>query len=176
MTTNTNAQQIELTGFRAGDIGRITELHGTYYSQQWGLGTNFEINIAKDFAGFIEHFDSELDGAWFARVDGKTVGGIFIDGHDVAARGSDEGRARLRFFIIDPAYHGYGLGGRLMDAAMTFCKDKGYRHIYLTTFAGLKAARHLYDKYGFTVISEKDGLHLTGNPGFIEQVMEAHLA
>jgi GNAT superfamily N-acetyltransferase len=172
---NKAAQDIEITGYRPGDIGRITELHGTYYTHYWNLGTDFEANVAAGFGAFIKDFDPEYDGAWFARADDKVIGGIFIDGHEVQRLGNEEGRARLRFFILDPNYHGYGLGGRLMEAAMRFCREKGYRRVHLTTFAGLKAARHLYDKYGFQVISEQDGLPLTGKPGFIEQVLEVRL-
>jgi GNAT superfamily N-acetyltransferase len=170
-----NTRHIEVTGYQPGDIGRIIELHGTYYSQHWGLDKNFEANVATGFAAFIKNLDPEYDGAWFARTEGKVIGGIFIDGREVQSLGRDKGRARLRFFILDPEYHGHGVGGRLMEAAMSFCREKSYRYVHLTTFAGLKAARHLYDKHGFKLVSEHDGFSLTGKPGFTEQVLEAEL-
>jgi hypothetical protein len=40
-----------------------------------------------------------------------------------------------------------------MSAAMNFCRAR-YRHVYLHTFAGLDAARHLYQQHGFTLIDE----------------------
>jgi len=100
-------------------------------------------------------------------VDGEIVGGIFIDGKDAEGEG-----ARLRWCILDPAYQGRGSGNRLMEAAMTFCKEKGFRRVYLTTFKGLNTARHLYEKYGFRLCKEIDGTHLTGKSSMVEQVFE----
>jgi GNAT superfamily N-acetyltransferase len=41
--------------------------------------------------------------------------------------------ARLRFFILDEALRGRGLGRRMMHEAMQFCRTRGYRCAYLTT-------------------------------------------
>lgn len=156
-----------LSGYVAGALGRIVELHGTYYAQYWDLGLYFEAKVATELAAFLSRFDASHDGAWFAQVDDKIVGGIFIDG----SRSENEG-ARLRWFIIDPDYHGQGLGKRLMDRAMEFCHSQGFKRVYLTTFAGLNTARHLYEKHGFQLCGEEDGSHLTGNAALIEQVFE----
>ncbi|MCL4249422.1 MAG: GNAT family N-acetyltransferase [Anaerolineae bacterium] len=159
--------EITLTGYTPGALGRIIELQAVYYAQHWDLGLYFEAKAATEMAEFLSRFDAERDGAWFAYVDGQIVGGIFIDG----ARADDEG-ARLRWFIIDEAYQGLGLGKRLMDAAMAFCRRQQFRRVYLTTFKGLTAARHLYEKHGFRLCGEEDGTHLTGKASLIEQVFE----
>jgi GNAT superfamily N-acetyltransferase len=150
--------EITLTRYVPGALGRITELHGRYYSEHWGLGLPFEVDIAAGLAEFFGRFDAARDGAWFAQADGEVVGGIFIDG----SHADDEG-ARLRWFIIDPAYHGHGLGNRLMDVAMTFCREKGFPRVHLGTFGGLKAAVHLYEKHGFTLCDESDESHFPEN-------------
>jgi GNAT superfamily N-acetyltransferase len=160
-------EEIAITGYTPGALGRIVELHGTYYAEHWGLGLYFEAKVAAEMAEFLSHFDPAFDGAWFAQVDGQVVGGIFISG----SRAAEEG-ARLRWFIIDPAYQGRGLGRRLMEAAMAFCREKGFRRVYLTTFEGLTAARHLYEKHGFVLIGEEDATALTGNSALTEQVFE----
>jgi GNAT superfamily N-acetyltransferase len=46
-----------------------------------------------------------------------------------------------------------------MSAAMDFCRQARFSRIYLTTFAGLDAARHLYEREGFRVIAEQEGAH-----------------
>lgn len=158
---------IELTGYVPGALGRITELHGTYYHTHWDLGLYFEAKVATELAAFVKRFDPACDGIWLAREGGKVVGAVVIDGHDAAGEG-----ARLRWFIIDPAYQGHGIGNQLMDAAMTFCREVGFRRVYLTTFAGLNAARHLYEKHGFRLCREEDGSHLTGKSSLVEQVFE----
>lgn len=162
----TTIDDLGSTGYIPGTLGRVTELHAVYYAAQWGLPLYFETKAAVEMAAFFQHFDPQRDGVWLARDDEQTVGAIFIDGSETAGQG-----ARLRWFILDPAYHGQGLGSRLMDAAMTFCQRKGYTKIYLTTFAGLDAARHLYDKAGFKVTLEEEGTHLTGKP-ITEQRLE----
>ncbi|MBZ0302944.1 MAG: GNAT family N-acetyltransferase [Anaerolineae bacterium] len=158
---------IQLTGYFPGSLGRIVELHGTYYAEYWDLGLYFEAKVAVELANFLSRFDPARDGAWFAANDGVVVGAIFIDGKDAAGEG-----ARLRWFILDPTYQGQGIGQRLMDAALNFCRQQRFLRVYLTTFSGLIAARHLYEKAGFRLCHEEDGTHLTGNAALVEQVFE----
>ncbi len=159
--------EIELKGYAPGALGRIVELHGSYYHANWDLGLYFEAKVAAELAAFLSRFDPDHDGAWFAYHDHQVVGGIFIDGSDADGAG-----ARLRWFIVDPAYQGQGVGSRLMDAAMSFCRAKGFQRVYLTTFAGLNAARHLYEQAGFRLCGEVDATELTGDASKLEQVFE----
>ena len=39
---------------------------------------------------------------------------------------------------------------------MDFCRGAGFGQVHLHTFAGLDAARHLYQKYGFTLTGEHE--------------------
>ncbi len=158
---------VELTGYVPGALGRITELHGSYYAKHWDLGLYFEAKVATELAAFLSRFDPAHDGAWFARVNGTIVGGVFIDGAEAETIG-----ARLRWFILDPAFQGQGIGNLLINAAVDFCKQAGFRRVYLTTFAGLYTARHLYEKQGFRLCAEEDGSHLTGKASLVEQVFE----
>jgi GNAT superfamily N-acetyltransferase len=159
--------EIELKGYTPGALGRITELHGAYYHQHWGLDLYFEARVATELAAFLSRFDPNADGAWFACDGDHVIGGIFIDGHDPAREG-----ARLRWFILDPAYQGRGVGNRLMQAAMDFCDQQSFSRVYLTTFAGLVSARHLYEKHGFRLCAEVDATELTGDSSKVEQVFE----
>ncbi len=159
--------EIELTGYVPGAIGRVTELQATYYAKHWGLGLYFEAKAAAELAAFLSRFNPAHDGVWLAQADGGVVGSIFIDGSDAAGEG-----ARLRWFIIAPDYQGRGLGNRLMEEAVSFCRRAGFRRVYLTTFAGLDTARHLYEKFGFRLCAEEDGSHLTGKSSLVEQRFE----
>ena len=44
-----------------------------------------------------------------------------------------------------------------MRQAMMFCEQNGYDSVYLWTFQGLGSAKHLYEKYGFSLTEEKTG-------------------
>src|SRR5690606_14193888 len=136
-------ETIELTGYTPGAIGRITELQAVYYATYWDLGLYFEAKAATEMSEFLSRFNPDRDGAWFARVAGEIVGGIFIDGKDAEGEG-----ACLRWFILDPAYQGRGIGNRLMEAAMTFCKEKGFRRAYMTTSKAPTPARPRQEMYG----------------------------
>jgi GNAT superfamily N-acetyltransferase len=136
--------------YAPGAIGRITEMHAAYYAQQWGFGVYFEAKVATDLSVFLSRFDTKRDGFWLARQDeGQIVGSMAIDGIK-----ADTDGAHLRWFILDPVCQGQGIGNRLMTEAINFCLQRKYTRIYLWTFAGLDAARHLYEKHGFTLCQE----------------------
>ncbi|MGH8199030.1 MAG: GNAT family N-acetyltransferase [Steroidobacteraceae bacterium] len=67
---------------------------------------------------------------------------------------------------------GRGLGRRLMQEAMQFCRESGYRRIYLTTLPRLDAALHLYEEFGFTMVSQAaQAFHGSRH---LEQVLECY--
>ena len=157
-----------LTNYVAGVIGRVTEMQGVYYEAVWKMGVEFEALAAEGMAGFMRHFDPARDGLWVIEAEGRIVGSIVIVGSDPTFS-----MPRLRWFFIEPAYHGMGLGNQLLDAALDFCREAGFKKLILTTFAGLDPARHLYEKAGFRLTHEEDG-SMWGTPR-TEQVFELDL-
>ena len=141
-----------LEGYQPGVIGRVTEMHARYYSRDWGLDDSFEAKVAKELADFFGRYDTARDRFWMAQRDGDPVGSITIDGSDRNAQG-----ARLRFFILSDSARGQGVGNLLMDAAMAFCRQAGFHRVFLWTFDGLSAARHLYEKHGFRIVEQVEG-------------------
>ena len=139
-------------GYMPGAIGRIVELHGTYYQQHWGFGAFFEAKVARELAEFIDRYDEDRDAFWTASVNGSIEGSITIDGIHAKQEG-----AHLRWFIISDSLRGKGAGNRLIRSAMDFCRNKRYHRVYLWTFKGLDAARHLYEKAGFEKVEQHRG-------------------
>ena len=142
--------EIEISGYRPGAIGRGAELHAAFYSRHWDFGLYFEAKVARELADFQERFDPALDGFWCAYFEGRMVGSITIDGGEMG----DGSAAHLRWFIMDEDCQGQGLGRRLMTEAMAFCDAVGFERVWLWTFAGLDAARRLYDEFGFSLCRE----------------------
>ena len=139
-------------GYVPGSIGRVAELHGTYYQQHWGFSLFFEARVATELSEFLRRYDPQQDGFWLAVRKERVEGSIAIDGCHAEDIGT-----HLRWFILSDAQRGQSIGNRLIDAAMGFCRDKGYKRVYLYTFEGLNAARHLYEKAGFVLVDQKRG-------------------
>jgi GNAT superfamily N-acetyltransferase len=145
--------EIEIVkGYAPGAIGRVTELHASYYQQHWGFGLFFEAKVATELASFLEHYDEHRDGIWVARINGSIEGSIAIDG----ARAATEG-AHLRWYLMSDEVRGQGVGQRSIETAIAFCRVQRYRSVYLWTFEGLDAARHVYEKNGFRLVEQRRG-------------------
>lgn len=139
-------------GYVPGAIGRMAELHGTYYGKHWGFGLFFEAKVATELSAFLRVYDPERDALWVATIAGRVEGGIVIDGSQATQKG-----AHLRWFILSETLRGKGVGRQLITRAVEFCLKKRYRRIYLWTFDGLDAARHLYECVGFSLTCEQKG-------------------
>ena len=139
-------------GYHPGAIGRIVELHAAYYSLNWGFGLYFETRVAKEMSEFLGRLDEARDGFWIVSLNDRIEGGVAIDGIKAETDG-----AHLRWFILSPETQGKGFGNRLMEEAISFCRKKGYKKVYLETFEGLHAARHLYEKFGFKLVYQAEG-------------------
>ncbi|MCC6611485.1 MAG: GNAT family N-acetyltransferase [Burkholderiales bacterium] len=162
------ASAIEISGYEPGAIGRVVELHATYYWKSWSFDVAFEAKVAAGLGEFFGRFNPAIDGFWIAKLGSETVGSITIDGGDWREEG-----ARLRWFIVDEAARGKGAGQALMERAMDFCRKAGHSRVYLWTFAGLAASRRLYETHGFRVVQEHEGTEW-GKP-MREQRMVAEL-
>lgn len=144
------------TGYFPGALGRIVELHETYYSEYWNLDYEFSREVAVELAEFLGRYEEAENRLWTVMDDPddavrrQIVGSLVIDdGHS-----DDEEGARVRWVILDPELHGRGFGRELMDRAMAFCRDSGFERVYLWTYEGLEAARHLYEEHGFRLVEE----------------------
>jgi GNAT superfamily N-acetyltransferase len=139
-------------GYVPGAIGRVAELHAAYYQRVAGFGVFFESRVARELGQFCEAYDDDRDGLWLAHLDGAIEGAIAIDGTL-----ADKEGAHLRWFITSDKVRGTGIGTRLLASAVEFCRARQYERVYLDTFEGLVAARHLYEKFGFRLVHQHSG-------------------
>ncbi len=138
------------TDYRPGALAAVVALHMRYYAPIWGFGAAFETKIAAELSEFLARHDPARDLFLSAYDgDGEMQASITIDGIE----GHGEG-AHLRWFIISDSLRGHGIGRPLLERAVDFCRGRGYGRVTLTTFAGLEAARHLYESAGFVLTRE----------------------
>lgn len=141
-----------ITGYQPGMIGRITEMHGSYYAREHQFGAFFEAKVAAGLAEFSSRLDKPDNQIWLATLDDRVVGAVAIDGEDL---GNND--AHLRWFILDDGCRGSGVGRKLMAAAMAFCDARAFAAVHLWTFNKLTAARKLYESFGFVLSKEWQG-------------------
>jgi len=135
-----------LRSHRPGDIGWITHRHGVLYAQEYGWDEKFEALVAGIAQKFVENFDSQRERCWLAEQDGNIIGSVMLVKKTEAV-------AKLRLLYVEPTARGLGLGGRLVRECISFARDAGYRKITLWTNSILLAARKIYKREGFRLIS-----------------------
>lgn len=138
--------------YQPGVIGETVRHHAIYYHEHWGFDVRFESQVAREVSEFICHMDATRDGFWWASIDGEFAGAVAVDGTR-----SGEGQARVRWFIVPERFQGDGVGTRLFDQAMQFCRTADFKTVYLWTFEGLTAARKLYERNGFQLVETQEG-------------------
>ena len=127
------------SGYVPGALGQVASLHGAYYHDHWGFDLFFEAKVANELSDFLKAYEPDRDGFWTVSLDGRVEGAIAIDGTLAEKEG-----AHLRWFIVSDALRGNGAGDRLIQTALAFCRSCRYHKVFLWTFEGLDAAKHLY--------------------------------
>ena len=148
MTKHVNPDDITIrTILRPGDLGYIIYLHGHLYHQEYGYDVGFEAYVANGLYEFYKNYDSKLDRVWIAEHGEKIVGFLLL-------MHREPGEAQLRYFILEPAYRGIGLGKKLSLLYMDHLRENGYKRSYLWTTNELFIAAGIYRKMGYTLTEE----------------------
>ena len=131
---------------KAAEASYVSFLQMKFYEQAYGFKAIFEHYLLTAMIEFIASPNgSQL---WVVLDRDEIIGSIAIikTGAHVA---------QLRWFLISADYQGKGIGRKLMDTAMEFCREQEYTHVFLWTLHTLDAARYLYEIYGFKPTESK---------------------
>ncbi|HEV8537805.1 MAG TPA: GNAT family N-acetyltransferase [Bacteroidota bacterium] len=151
---------------KPGDIGYVTYLHGVLYKREYDYGIAFEAYVGAGFHEFHQKYNPQRERVWVCEHQEKIIGFLLL-----MDRGDS---AQLRYFLIEPAYRGIGLGKRLMESYMEFLKKVGYKSSYLWTTNELHTASALYKRNGFVLAEEKPSVAF--GKSLFEQKYELRLA
>jgi ribosomal protein S18 acetylase RimI-like enzyme len=132
-----------------GDFGWIVSRHAELYAREYGWGDPFEGLCAQIVADYVNNYDEKYERCWIAEMNGENVGCVML------VKDKEPDTARIRLLIVDAKARGLGLGTQLTDACLQFAREAGYRKITLWTHSALTAARHVYEKAGFTLTSSE---------------------
>lgn len=140
------------TGPRPGLAEAVTALHMGYYAEAVGFGPAFESVVRTGLEDFLPRLANGVNQSWQVMLGDTLAGHIAIDGEDLGSN-----TAHLRWFITSDALRGQGAGKALLNAAVSHCDAQGLAETRLWTFAGLNAARSLYERVGFRLAEEYEG-------------------
>lgn len=135
-----------------GDIGWVLQSHAESYARDQGFDLKFEALVARILTDFALDHDAERERLWIAEQGGRRLGSIMLlhDGEN------DRGAvSRLRLFYVDAAGRGRGVGSRLIETCLGFARHLGYRSMVLDTVRELPAARRMYQRHGFRLLTSK---------------------
>jgi ribosomal protein S18 acetylase RimI-like enzyme len=131
------------------DFDAVARLHADVYRREHGFGEDFATLVASGIAKLARALEDDPDaGAVWVADDGAVAGAIGITDEG-------DGRAQIRWVLLDPRLRGRGLGKRLLDTAVEHCREAGYDTISLTTIPQLRTAGRMYREAGFELVSEK---------------------
>ncbi len=152
-----------------GDMGRVVQLEGAGYVEQFGWDHTFEALVARIVADFLDQFDAARDRCWIAEANGQHAGHVFLVRHP-----DQPDTAKLRLLYVHPAARGMGLGARLVAECIRFGRDAGYKTITLWTQSILTAAHRIYQAAGFRLVREE--AHQSFGKDLVGQTWEIDLA
>ncbi len=134
---------------RIGDFGWMIHRQGILYNRQFGWNIGFESLIAGIYGGY-EAMPGPKD-LWVAEQNGSIVGSIFV----APSEGLPDS-AQLRMLYVEPAARGQGVGTALVNQAVSFARDHGYKRMRLWTHTIQASARKIYAAAGFKIVETID--------------------
>jgi DNA-binding MarR family transcriptional regulator/predicted N-acetyltransferase YhbS len=148
LLTGADPGEIVLRAPEPGDLGWVVERHGSLYAAEYRWDASFEALVARIVADFAGGADPARERAWIADASGTRAGSVFCTRRDADT-------AQLRLLLVEPAFRGRGVGGRLVEECLEFAREAGYRRIALWTNDVLGDARRIYQRAGFSLDDEE---------------------
>ena len=119
------------------------------YQEEYGWDWTYEGLVSRILGDFAAGFDSALEDAWIAELDGQIVGSVFL----MKTESREVGKLRLLY--VDPVARGLGVGSQLVRRCIERGRELGYFRLTLWTNDVLASARKIYERAGFILVEEK---------------------
>ncbi|KAL2006647.1 hypothetical protein VTN00DRAFT_9315 [Thermoascus crustaceus] len=163
-TTTTTTNAFTLRTHRPGDMGWIVSRHGALYAQEYGWNERFKALVARVTADFIDNYDPTSERCWIAERNNNRefLGCVMVvkdresSSSSSSSENSNNKTAKLRLLLVEPGARGLGLGRTLVRECIQFAREAGYERIVLWTNSVLTAARRIYEREGFRMVTAEE--------------------
>jgi GNAT superfamily N-acetyltransferase len=133
-----------------GDGAAIADLHRRVYVPEFERNDEFLARVAAGIRAAIACGWPDVAGAvWLVQQSGSVRGSL-------ALTDEGDGLGRVRWFALERALRGHGLGRSLIAELIARARTDGYRRLELETFSALRAAATIYRDAGFEVRWERE--------------------
>ncbi|MCD4780972.1 MAG: GNAT family N-acetyltransferase [Candidatus Omnitrophica bacterium] len=130
----------------------ILLLHEKVFCEILGFDLTFKDDVKKYLNNFSEHYDDKKDGLFVAYSHKNVIGSIIINSKEKIKTNT----TRIRLFVVSPDHWKQGIGKKLLEISLKFCKEKKFSKVVLWTFKELETAHHLYLKEAFKLVEERE--------------------
>lgn len=140
--------QITIRPHTVRDVAYMAYRHSVIHEKEYQLDQEFDRYVLHTLAAFVDQTNPATDRIWIAEVDGAFAGCIGVVG-------LPEGEAQLRWFLVEEQFRRQGIGSRLVQAVVDFCRERDCTRIILWTLSELADARRVYGRFGFQLAESK---------------------
>lgn len=138
-------KHIRIRPYREEEISYVIDRQLSLYESERHFTTEIWKNyLTQGVLSLVENFDPEKDCILILECDKSPAG-------CVAITHTEDNVAQLRYFFLEPELRGLGAGSALLHAALDFCREKRYKHVFLWTVSAQESARILYKNAGFHI-------------------------
>lgn len=136
---------LKIRPYQQQDITYVIDRQLSLYESERQFTTEIWKNyLTQGVLSLVDKFDPAKDCMFILECNGSPSGCIAIT-H------TEDNIAQLRYFFLEPELRGLGAGTTLLNAALNFCREKKYSHVFLWTVSAQESARILYKKAGFNI-------------------------
>ena len=148
-------RELEFTRMRRRHLRKVLSIESRVYPRPWSASLFLSELSQKSTRTYI-----------VARHQGEVVG---YAGMMYAAR-----EAHVTNIAVDPDFHGYKIGTRLLLSIITEALARGSDHLSLEVRISNTVAQALYEKFGFETVGRRKGYYIeTNEDAYVMAVDEA---
>ncbi len=129
------------------DAERIVQAYEALFEQTFGPSEQFSLVLTDTAAQLFGASGEPSARCWIAEMNGESAGSIVLDLLDAR-------RAQIKLFMVESKRRGLGIGGSLLDEAISFSRGAGRSQVLLWVIRDQRRLQGLLSKKGFKLAEQ----------------------